>query len=83
MSKEHKIHTVLDMLALSEDEFLRMVPDLITWYSWCKTAPEGANPTGFRWVDDGKPGEVHSVMATINGTDEVLIIKGSAYGETA
>lgn len=85
MSKEHRITTVLDMLELSEDEFFRMIPDLIAWYSLCRgpLCMPGVRHTGFRWIDDGKPGEVHSVLATIvkdgNQTGEVMTIKGSAY----
>jgi hypothetical protein len=80
--KEHEIATVLDMLKLTEDEFLRMLPDLITWYGWCKTLPEGATPTGFAWVDDGRPGEVHSAKVTIVETGEVQILKGSAHPDS-
>jgi hypothetical protein len=85
--KEHRIATVLDMLALSEDEFFRMLPDLVTWFSWAKSVSSLAEVEGaFTWVDDGRAGEIHSVIATIvrddgEPTGEVMTLKGSAYVE--
>lgn len=65
MSKEHAIHTVIDMLALTEEEFGRMLPDLTEWYFFGKFAEaSGGEVTGFTWVDDGRPGEVFSIEGT-------------------
>lgn len=82
MSKEHRIYSVLDMLKLTRDEFERMLPDLYAWFLFAKEAEKlGAENTGFRWVDDGKAGEVRSVIATIKETGAVKVLKGSAYEE--
>ena len=81
MNKKHCIDTVLDMLALSPEEFARMLPDLVTWYELCKPAQEisGIEVTGFIWVDDGLAGEIHSVDMTIKETGEVQVIEGPAF----
>lgn len=85
MSNNHKLDSVLDMLKLSPEQFARMLPDLVMWYEWCKSAEqiEGVTVTGFTWVDDGRPGEVHSVAATIvkdgEPTGEKQVFPGSAY----
>jgi hypothetical protein len=82
MTKEHRIHTVLDMLSLSADEFQRMVPDLCAWYAFTKLAEAvGAEGTGFVWIDDGRTAEIHSVVATAKETGEVSVFKGSAHPE--
>lgn len=80
MTTEHRIHTVLDMLALTPEEFKRFLPDLFAWYVISKEAL-GATATGFIWIDDGKSGEVHSVLATITETGEQQVWPGSAYTE--
>lgn len=58
MSKEHNITSVTDMLALSAEEFGRMLPDLVVWWHAAKAIAEidGATNTGFTWLDDGAIG---------------------------
>lgn len=82
MSKKQEIATVLDILALSEEEFARFIPDLLAWYCMCKAATGmGAEVTGFTWYDDGKAGEIHSIDATIKGTGEKQQWRGPAFSE--
>lgn len=80
MTKEFKIERVADFMALSDEEFGRMLPDFLVWFKLCKEASAaGAEVRGFRWLDDGRPGELHSVEMTIKDTGEVQIIPGSAF----
>jgi len=59
--KQHEIGHITDLLALSEDEFARMLPDLCVWWRVAKSLQgiEGATNTGFVWIDDGKTGVDH------------------------
>jgi len=56
--KEHKIATVEDIFALSEDELARFLPDLVHVHFINKIAQqEGADPIKeFVWIDDGDVG---------------------------
>jgi len=71
--KTHRISTVADMLALTDDEFARMLPDLCEWRRLARvaTAAEPAiEHTGFIWVDDGNV-EVTHVIFSDPETDHV------------
>lgn len=82
MSTRHDIKTVTDMLKLSEEEFARMLPDLVAWYSLgVDLQALGAEVRTFIWVDDGKPGEIHHGEITIKETGEKYIVPGSAFGD--
>jgi hypothetical protein len=59
--KQHDIKHITDLLALDEDEFVRLLPDLMVWWKAAKAIQDidGAVNTGFVWIDDGKPGIDH------------------------
>jgi hypothetical protein len=84
MIKEHRIKTVQDFLKLSEEEFIRMLPDLIRWHELgIDLVKQGAEMGDLIWVDDGKPGQIHSVELTVKETGQSEIIKGPAYSEVS
>jgi len=80
MSDRYEIETVSQMLALSPEKFARMIPDLVAHYNFSKSLADiGAMSQRFTWVDDGKMGEIHSVILTIKETGETREIPGPAY----
>jgi hypothetical protein len=86
MTKEHKLETLVDVLALTPDEFARFLPDLMVWHQFGREAQAlGCEILGMKWRDDGRSGEIHSVTAHIteDGKDinRVEVWPGSAYTE--
>jgi hypothetical protein len=70
--KQHDIKHITDLLALDEDEFARLLPDLIVWWRAAKAIQDidGAVNEGFVWVDDGEIGIDH-YQATDPNTGKV------------
>ena len=67
-TKEYDLSRVQDMAELTPEEFMRMLPDLKTWYAFARFLKEGepiAVTHTFIWRDDGNPGVIASVE--ING----------------
>jgi hypothetical protein len=87
MNDERRLETLVDLVKLTPDEFARFLPDLIVWYQFGREMQTlGAEVTGMRWRDDGKPGEIHSVEAHIvtedgKDTGRVEVWPGTAYAE--
>jgi hypothetical protein len=85
MSKKHELTHIKDFLKLTPEEFARMLPDLVAWYGFSKEieSVEGSEISGrLLWYDDGKPGEIHSVVLREKGTGRTEVLRGSAYTET-
>lgn len=61
MEARHDIRHITDLLKLDEAEFARMLPDLCVWWKTTKAIQgiEGAENTGFVWIDDGHVGVDH------------------------
>ena len=83
MTIEHRLTAMTDILKLSDEEFERFMPDLAAWHALGREL-QAATPTmpmrSMVWFDDGKPGELHSIVGYISGTDEkVFTVFGSAY----
>lgn len=86
MNDERNLETLVDLLALKPDEFARFLPDLIVWYQFGREMQTlGAEVVSMKWRDDGRPSEIHSVIAHITeggkDTDRVEVWPGSAYTE--
>lgn len=82
--KEYKLSSINDLLHFDDAQFARLLPDLIAWRKVMREAMEiGAEPQGMIWVDDEKPGQIHSVQLQIKETGEVLTYKGEAWSEDA
>lgn len=75
----HRIDSIKDIAALSEDQFSRMLPDLIEWHSIVRKLSDVVSVTGFTWIDDGKPKVVHSFNLT--DSDGVHVLKGPGWTE--
>ena len=80
MSEEHRLSAMTDILKLDAEQFGRFLPDLAAWWYLCRDLKDlGAEPTAMVWVDDGKPGEIHSVDLTVKGTGELITFPGPAW----
>lgn len=80
MIQEYEIAAISDIGKLDEQQFKRFLPDLIAWWRLCRDLAEvGATPTSMVWVDDGRPGEIHSVELTIKESGEKTTFPGSAW----
>mgnify|MGYP003404699696 CR=1 FL=1 len=68
MSDRIEIRTLTDIAALSPDEFMRFLPDLVIWHSLAHEALDlGAYEATMIWVDDGKNELLPSVIEVTNG----------------
>ncbi len=78
---EFTIKTTDDILALSPEQFGRFLPDLVAWYELSKSAMETGLITGsvLRWLDDGKPGEIHSVDFVTQSGELIGTLEGPAF----
>ena len=73
MTNELRLDTIADFLALTPAQFERMLPDFSAWHALAKLAIEaGAESAKFRWIDDGKPGNISSFSVTIKETGETF-----------
>ena len=55
--KVHHIASIGDILALSESELERMLPDLFAMRALAEQLSDIATPwDSFQWIDDGEPG---------------------------
>ena len=82
--KEHRFQKISDLLALSDTEFERMIPDLWMWHRLGTAMQEHPKEfdlldSVFIWVDDGKPTEIHSIELANRKTGEKITVKGSAF----
>ena len=74
-SNIHKLETLAQIALFSEDEFARMLPDLMAWFAFSKQAQKvGAITTGFTWIDDANPGSISSVVITDPITGQTMEI---------
>lgn len=67
MTTLHKILLITDFIALTTDEMERMIPDLLLWHRIAKIVPPSFAASSFDWCDDGRPGELHSVILLDGG----------------
>lgn len=83
-SKQHRIEHITDLLALSQEELTRMIPDLLAWHQVTKGMIDlfGAKPIDMIWVDDGRPAELFKVTMNIKDLDEVVEFRGPAWEES-
>lgn len=81
--KTHNIKHIADLLKLDSSEFERMLPDLRAWCEFGKLINHpDVEVVGFDWVDDNKPGEIHSVGVTVKETGERFEFEFVAQKET-
>jgi hypothetical protein len=77
---ERRFTALTDLLALTDDEFERFIPDLFAWRAFCKGfAEDGIEVGALRWTDDGKPG-ISGVVVVEKETGETTLID---FGETS
>lgn len=76
MTMHHAFTTLAEIAALTPEEFGRMLPDFVIWHRYASAAHIAAETVsqGFTWIDDGRPGELHSVSL-----NDVTVIKGPAF----
>lgn len=80
--KQYRLQSINDLLQFDQEQLLRLLPDLISWHKVMRDVVSyGAEPVGMMWVDDGKPGQVHSVEIRVKETGQVLTVKGEAWSE--
>lgn len=78
MTKHHEFTKLAEIAALTPEEFGRMLPDFVIWHRYASAAHIAAETVshGFTWIDDGRPGELHSVIL-----NDVTVIKGPTFSE--
>ena len=76
MSTEHTIHHVTDLLKLSTEEMVRLIPDLLAWHTFSlKVASPLVKVEGFIWVDDTLAGKISAVhIKSITG-EKIIDLK--------
>lgn len=81
---EMKIDTIADILALSPEQFGRFVPDLAAYFVFAKEAEKiGGTVSGMIWVDDNKPGQIHSVRVVDTDGNSIATVNGPAFPSKA
>lgn len=62
--QRYSISTILDILNLTEEQRIRMVPDLLVWasyYTELSSLNDEVFKVEFIWIDDGDPGVISGV----------------------
>ena len=79
---QYEIRSINDLLQFDDEQFARMLPDLVLWHRMMRDIMElGAEPEAMAWIDDGKPGQLHSMDLILKRSGEVRRITGPAYEE--
>ncbi len=63
-SKEYRFNEIVELIELGEEEFQRMIPDLMAWHKISREIKSLNLPCSvskFIWRDDGLAGEVSSI----------------------
>jgi hypothetical protein len=64
--KEHRINNITDLLKYSEEDFEKMLPDLILWHKQGRAIQAKCNVRvkSFIWVNDNKQGNLLGIRVS-------------------